>query len=236
MIMSKEEFVNQFKDDMAHKVKRQSTKWTDELVHDLSRLKEEGLSNKEIAERLGVDAAAVGKKIANDKYRGKNADSAAKTAENVAKTAENVAKTAENVAKTAENEAVPVKRDTADSMYISQLEQLLAERTSKCETLEGENQVLQKKLAEQQSIGLDAEKSSQLYDSLGTAAVCFDCISAISPDKLVFPSCLSVLANIGFSAVRESCEIMGENIRNKKECSQTAKAEVGNTKKSSVTV
>lgn len=229
MIMSKEEFVNQFKDDMAHKVKRQSTKWTDELVHDLYRLKEEGLSNKEIAERLGVDAAAVGKKIANDKYRGKNADSAAKTAENVAKTAE-------NVAKTAENEAVPVKRDTADSMYISQLEQLLAERTSKCETLEGENQVLQKKLAEQQSIGLDAEKSSQLYDSLGTAAVCFDCISAISPDKLVFPSCLSVLANIGFSAVRESCEIMGENIRNKKECSQTAEAEVGNTKKSSVTV
>lgn len=227
--MSKEEFVNQFKDDMAHKVKRQSTKWTDELVHDLYRLKEEGLSNKEIAERLGVDAAAVGKKIANDKYRGKNADSAAKTAENVAKTAE-------NVAKTAENEAVPVKRDTADSMYISQLEQLLAERTSKCETLEGENQVLQKKLAEQQSIGLDAEKSSQLYDSLGTAAVCFDCISAISPDKLVFPSCLSVLANIGFSAVRESCEIMGENIRNKKECSQTAEAEVGNTKKSSVTV
>lgn len=227
--MSKEEFVNQFKDDMAHKVKRQSTKWTDELVHDLYRLKEEGLSNKEIAERLGVDAAAVGKKIANDKYRGKNADSAAKTAENVAKTAE-------NVAKTAENEAVPVKRDTADSMYISQLEQLLAERTSKCETLEGENQALQKKLAEQQSSGLDAEKSSQLYDSLGTAAVCFDCISAISPDKLVFPSCLSVLTNIGFSAVRESCEIMGENIRNKKECSQTAEAEVGNTKKSSVTV
>lgn len=229
MRMSKEEFLNLFKEDMVHKVKRQSTKWTDELVHDLYRLKEEGLSNKEIAERLGVDAAAVGKKIANDKYRRKNADSAAKTAENVAKTAE-------NVTKTAENEAVPVKRDTADSMYISQLEQLLAERTSKCETLEGENQALQKKLAEQQSIGLDAEKSSQLYDSLGTAAVCFDCISAISPDKLVFPFCLSVLANIGFSAVRESCEIMGENIRNKKECSQTAEAEVGNTKKSSFTV
>lgn len=222
MRMSKDEFVNRFKEDMAHKVKMQSTKWTTELVHDLYRLKEEGLSNKEIAERLGVDAAAVGKKIANDKYRRKNADSAAKTAE--------------NVTKTAENEAVPVKRDKADSMYISQLEQLLAERTSKCETLEGENQALQKKLAEQQSSGLDAEKSSQLYDSLGTAAVCFDCISAISPDKLVFPSCLSVLANIGFSAVRESCEIMGGNIRNKKECSQTAEAEVGNTKKSSVTV
>lgn len=225
MRMSKDEFVNRFKEDMAHKVKMQSTKWTTELVHDLYRLKEEGLSNKEIAERLGVDAAAVGKKIANDKYRRKNADSAAKTAENVTKTAE-------NVTKTAENEAVPVKRDTADSMYISQLEQLLAERTSKCETLEGENQALQKKLAKQQNSGFDAEKLKALCDALGEAAFYLDCLTAIQPDELTFPECLDVLAELGLEAAKKC----GEIALDIEKSSQTAEAEVGNLKKSSVTV
>lgn len=212
MRMSKDEFANRFKEDMAHKVKMQSTKWTTELVHDLYRLKEEGLSNKEIAERLGVDAAAVGKKIANDKYRRKNADSAAKTAE--------------NVTKTAENEAVPFKRDTADSMYVLQLEQLLAERTSKCKTLEGENQALQKKLAEQQSNGLNAEKS------LGEVTVYLDCLTAISPDRLQCATSFNTLAGYALRSVAQGVQIL----KGIEKSSQTAEAEVGNTSKQSPTV
>lgn len=48
MRMSKDEFVNRFKEDMAHKVKMQSTKWTTELVHDLYRLKEE-VNNSQVS-------------------------------------------------------------------------------------------------------------------------------------------------------------------------------------------
>lgn len=225
MRMSKDEFVERFTADTKRKAEKPKMNWTAELVHDLYSLKEEGLSNKEIAERLGVDAAAVGKKIANDKFRSKNACSAAKPAENVTKTAE-------SVTKTAENEAVPVKRDTVDSMYILQLEQLLAERTRKCETLEGENQVLQKKLAEQQSSGLDAEKSKELCDALGEVTVYLDCLTAIQLDKLTCSESFNALAELGLAAMRKC----GKIVLDIEKSSQTAEAEVGNLEKSSFTV
>ena len=40
-----------------------ATKWTPELVHDLLRLREEGVPVPQIAERLGVDVKAVRNKI-----------------------------------------------------------------------------------------------------------------------------------------------------------------------------
>lgn len=47
-----------------------STKWTPELIHDMQRLREEGMTVPQIAERLGIDAKAVSNKIAIMKKKG----------------------------------------------------------------------------------------------------------------------------------------------------------------------
>lgn len=80
-------------------------RWTKELTEELYRLRGQGLSIKDISERLGVDAGTVKNKLKNDKQR-KKADAAA--------------------------EAKPVN---ADKIYMSQLQEILKEEKQKTETL-----------------------------------------------------------------------------------------------------
>ena len=78
MGMSKEEFTRRFMADQAQKqsgtIEKPFTKWTHELTSDLYRFRGQGLSEEEIAERLGVDVKAVKNKIRNDKQRAKEAE------------------------------------------------------------------------------------------------------------------------------------------------------------------
>ena len=58
-----DEVVKEFHKEEDSKKKMSATKWTPELVHDLLRLREEGVPVPQIAERLGVDVKAVRNKI-----------------------------------------------------------------------------------------------------------------------------------------------------------------------------
>lgn len=58
-----DEVVAEFHNEEDAKKKMSATKWTPELVHDLLRLRDEGVPVPQIAERLGVDVKAVRNKI-----------------------------------------------------------------------------------------------------------------------------------------------------------------------------
>ena len=205
-VMSKEEFVSSFirdrgltaeppperKREDAGEMKGQRAKrtvWTNEMCAELSRMHAEKLSPLEIAERLGLDELAVRNKITRMGLR----------------------EPRKSVAPKGE------KKESADAIYIRQLEDLLKERTLELEKAQAYNEALRirnEMLMEQAEERLKDEPNFSAWEEVYALA---DCLGSINFNDLMKPDSASYLTcailDIADRELAKECKMQSEKCK-----------------------